>query len=197
VFIVSDLTKGIDRHYGSKLSSHKLREVDRGRIGKIVVGITPVVVMLLSCRSSNLSSQGSWNTYRNPRYGFEFPHPSKWVAFPIPDNRDGRAFRDPQNPSAEIRGWAVNKLSETKASSTNTSKHSQKSQQQNFTTAQGLTGNLQVEIGSDTSLMTLTLSRGKVLYNWQGQCSSKQFASYYRFFSYVAGQYRLPPPKEP
>jgi hypothetical protein len=29
----------------------------------------------------------------------------------MPDNLDGRAFRDPQNPTAEIRGWAANQLS--------------------------------------------------------------------------------------
>lgn len=72
-------------------------------------------------------------------------------------------------------------------------KDSPKFQQQNFTTEQGLTGKLRVEINPDISLMTLTLSQGNVSYHWQGQCNSEQFADYYRFFYYVARQYRLPP----
>jgi hypothetical protein len=91
----------------------------------------------------------------------------------------------------EIRGWAANQLSETVDSQTKKEGHrfnlepspssmpakdSPKFQEQNFTTEQGVTGKLRVEIGSDTSLMTLTLSQGNVLYNWQGQCNSEQFA---------------------
>ncbi|MEW6495443.1 MAG: hypothetical protein AB1589_23425 [Cyanobacteriota bacterium] len=115
----------------------------------------------------------------------------------MPDNLDGRAFRDPQNPSVEIRGWAANNLSVIPSSSSNTSAtESPKPQSQNFTTDQGMTGQLQVKVGSDISLMTLTLSQDKVLYNWQGQCESKNFADYYRFFNYIARQYRLPIPEE-
>jgi hypothetical protein len=60
-----------------------------------------------------------------------------------------------------------------------------------------LKGNLEVEVGSDISVMRLTLSQGKVQYNWQGQCDNKKFASYYRFFYYVASQYRISPPQQP
>lgn len=170
--------------------------------------------MLLSCQASKVSRQGSWNTYRNPRYGFEFPYPSDWVSFPMPDNGDGGAFRDPKNPSTEIRGWAANKLSEivippsssgglskgryrlnVEALPKNALQDAPKSQQQNFTTDQGLTGKLQVDVGSNTSLMRLTMNQDKVQYNWQGQCNSKQFADYYRFFYYIASQYRLPSPE--
>lgn len=203
-----------DRSYRSQ----KRREDGRWRIracvlGKLIVGIMPLIVMLLSCQASNVGLQGSWNTYHNPRYGFEFLYPSNWASFPMPDNGDGGAFRDPKNPSTEIRGWAANKLSETVAFPSSsgglskggyrlnvealpklTPQDSPKSQQQNFTTDQGLTGKLQVDVGSDSSLMRLTLSQGKVQYNWQGQCNSKQFADYYRFFYYIASQYRLPPP---
>jgi hypothetical protein len=155
----------------------------------------PLIVLLLSCSQSNLRSPDSWSIYRNSRYNFEFPYPSNWIAFPMPDNRDGRAFRDPQNPNIEIRGWAANKLAESKAPSQaqeRTPKQPQSSQQQNFITEQGLTGKLRVEVGSDLSLMTLSLSQGNVLYRWQGQSESEQFADYYRFFDYVARQYRLP-----
>jgi hypothetical protein len=158
------------------------------------MGITPLVVMLFSCGASNLGEQGSWKTYHNSRYNFEFPYPSNWQSFPMPDNRDGRAFRDPKNPSAEIRGWAANKLSVIEIPSSPSSlKNSSPAQLQNFTTQQGLTGQLQVEVGSERSLMTLSLSQGKVQYYWQGQCDSKLFADYFRLFYYIAGQYRLPP----
>lgn len=192
-------TKRVSR-YKSKLRPRKPRGVGRGKIrtpilGKLVVGITLLVLMLSSCNSSNSGIPNSWNTYRNPRYGFEFPYPSNWIPFPMPDNLDGRAFRDPQNPSLEIRGWAANKLSEIQVSSAKKPvKESPEPQPQNFTTDQGLTGELKVELRSDISLMTVTLSQGKVQYNWQGQCESKQFADRYRFFYYVARQYRLPPP---
>ncbi len=201
VSIVNHVTKGVGRHK-PEVSSQKLKDAHRWRIGagvlaKLVVSLMPLVVILLSCQATNLDSPSSWNTYRNQRYDFEFPYPSNWLPFPMPDNRDGRAFRDPQNPNFEIRGWAANKLSGIETSSPNsTPKDFPESQQQNFTTQQGLTGKLQVEIGADTSLMTLTLSQGKVLYNWQGQCDSEQFANYYRFFYQVARQYRLPPPEE-
>lgn len=211
--IFNDLTKEVGC-YKSKDTNHQRREASRQRtgtcvLGKLVVGgIIPLVIMLLSCRASNIGSHSSWDIYRNPRYGFEFPYPSDWLPFPMPDNRDGRAFRDPQNASSEIRGWAANPLSKTadpqrkqgrhrlhlEASPPSTSqKDSPKFQQQNFTTEQGLTGKLRVEINPDISLMTLTLSQGNVSYNWQGQCNSEQFADYYRFFYYVARQYRLPP----
>ncbi|HEY9901107.1 MAG TPA: hypothetical protein V6D43_01540 [Candidatus Sericytochromatia bacterium] len=184
------------------LKSHKPRNIGRGGkktrvFRKLVIAITLLVALLLGCRSSNLGSQSSWNIYRNPRYRFEFPYPRAWLAFPMPDNRDGRAFRDPQNQNAEIRGWAGNQLSQIKTSSPNsTPKAPPKTQQQNFSTEQGLTGKLQVEIGLDISLMTLTLRQREVVYNWQGKCESKQFADYYRFFYYVASQYRLPQVKD-
>jgi len=216
VSMTNYITQGVERHK-SDITDQKVAQWRIGVcvLGKLVVSITPLVVMLSSCRSSNLGSQNSWNTYRNPRYNFEFPYPSNWVPFPIPENRDGLAFRDPQNPSFEIRGWAANKLSGTNAppssgemyegehhlnfgtsSPQNIPKALPQSQQQNFKTEQGVTGKLQVEIDPDTSLMTLTLSQGKVLYNWQGRCNSEKFADCYRFFDYVARQYRLPPPED-
>lgn len=166
-------------------------------LGRLVVNLTPLLLVLLSCQQSNVDLPNSWDTYRNQRYGFEFLYPSNWIPFPMPDNRDGRAFRDPKNPSLEIRGWAVNKLPEIKPLSLKKPvKESAKPQLQNFTTAQGVTGELQVEVGSELSVMTLTLSQGKVQYKWQGQCDSKTFADNYRFFSYVATGYRLPSPEK-
>lgn len=165
--------------------------------GKLVVSIAPLVLLLFSCHASTGGMPNRWDTYRNSRYGFEFPYPSDWIPVSMPDNRDGQAFRDPNNPTLEIRGWAAYQLSDIKAlSPKKPTRESPNPQQKNFTTDQGLTGELQVVVGSDISSMTLTLSQGKVQYNWQGQCGSQQFADHYRFFYYVARQYRLPVPKE-
>ncbi|HEY9652695.1 MAG TPA: hypothetical protein V6C95_18715 [Coleofasciculaceae cyanobacterium] len=188
--------------------------IQAGAIRRLTLAIAPLVIILLGCQDANNVSQDNWKVYRNPRYDFEFPYPSNWVAFPMPDNRDGQAFRDPNNPNSEIRGWAANNLSamvippasrvlhhgqnalKVEASLLDSTEPTPlKSQEENFTTDQGLTGNLKVEIGSDTSVMTLTLSQGKILYNWQGQCESEDFAAYYRSFYYIARQYRLPPLK--
>ncbi|MBD0362819.1 MAG: hypothetical protein ICV55_08630, partial [Coleofasciculus sp. C3-bin4] len=84
-------------------------------MGTLLVGITPLALMLSSCQVSNFDSLGSWSTYHNQRYNFKFPYPSNWVSVPMPDNGDGRAFRDPQNPTTEIRGWAANQLPESVA----------------------------------------------------------------------------------
>lgn len=185
-------------------------------LGRLLIGIPPLALLLLSCQVANVGLSGSWNTYRNQRYNFEFPYPSNWVSVPMPDNGDGRAFRDPKNPSTEIRGWAANQLPETIAPSSSKdlyggehrlnnkpsslkreAKDFPNSQQQNFITEQGLRGNLEVEVGSDISVMRLTVAQGKVQYNLLGQCDSKQFASNYRFFYYVASQYRISSPQNP
>jgi hypothetical protein len=36
----------------------------------------------------------------------------------MPDNRDGRVFRNPHSSSFEIKGWAANKFSEIAISQT-------------------------------------------------------------------------------
>jgi len=111
----------------------------------------------------------------------------------MPSNLDGQAFRDPNNSSIEIRGWALEQLPENQSSSSSsTPTDSSSSQSPNFTTQQGVTGQLKVEVGLETSLMTLTLHQGQVEYHWQGQSDSEQFADYYHFFNYIASQYRLP-----
>ncbi len=124
--------------------------------------------------------------YHNPRFGFEFPYPSNWVTGPMPDSRDGQTFSDPTSPTVEIRGWAGFNLEEFKSPNT------AQPLKQNFTTAQGLTGDLEVEVGTQISMMTLILNQGSLRYYWQGRAPSKQFAEYYRFFYYSASQYRLP-----
>ncbi|NER51522.1 MAG: hypothetical protein F6J92_33690, partial [Symploca sp. SIO1A3] len=109
------------------------------KASKFVVGFILLLFILSSCRASNLVAQNSWKTYENPRYKFEYPYPSKWESIPMPDNLDGRVFRDPNNPSVEIRGWALRQLPESQSSSpSSTSTDSPASESPNFTTEQGV-----------------------------------------------------------
>jgi hypothetical protein len=151
-------------------------------------------VALLSCNSSSVQP-GSWEIYRNVRYGFQFPYPHNWVVGEAPANGDGQVFSDPLNSALEIRGWAGYNLAGISGNSGKNTKNldAPKPLQQNFTTEQGLAGELKVELGSPVSSMTLTLVRGDVRYNFQGKAPSKQFADYYKFFYYVASQYRVSP----
>lgn len=149
--------------------------------------------LLVSCQTVELSLPASWNIYHNPRYSFEFPYPSNWVAYPMPDNSDGRAFYNPQNPLIEIRGWAGSRLQQITAA--NGRKHTVKKNlsdlKLNFVTEQGQKAQLQVKLNSHINVMELTLVQGALQYNWQGQAPSQLFADYYRFFYYIASQYRI------
>ncbi|NDJ17744.1 hypothetical protein GS601_10650 [Myxacorys almedinensis A] len=160
-----------------------------------------------------------WETYRNPRYSFEFPYPAGWQPADLPDNRDGIAFRDPQNPQVELRGWAsflrISSPSGTgtspklPASSAPTNVRQAKPlpapprptrvpsprpslSPPNFTTEQGIQGTLQAQLGPQTSSLTLVLNHTNVQYYLRGSAPSQQFDAYYRFFNYVARRYRVP-----
>ncbi len=167
-------------------TSPRLAQVTR------LAGLAMSLVFLISCRSFEASPPGSWQTYRNPRYNFEFPFPSNWIAEPPPDNQDGQAFHDPQNAQAEIRGWAAHQIKPIAKPKSGTLP----SLKPNFTTEQGLPGELQVNIGPEISSMKLVLEQGDIRYNWQGRSPSQQFDDYYRFFYYSARQYRVPPPPQ-
>lgn len=159
-----------------------------------LVWVLVLLTMLLQGCQSSRNSSATWKIYRNPRYQFEFRYPSNWIAAPMPDNRDGQAFRDPQQPEIEIRGWAEHRLSGMILNSrTSTVKNTAQPLQLNFTTQQGVTGQLQVKVGSNLNIMELRLNQGLMLYHWRAQAPSKQFADYYRFFYYIASNYRLPP----
>ena len=151
-------------------------------------GAIILALILSGCRPSSFTSAGSWKTYSNSRYGFEFLYPSNWVAAPPPEDQDGQAFTLPQNPAVEIRGWASNQYA--------LQKNKAKSLQSNFKTKQGLAGQLKVKIGPEQSSMTLTLNQGQFRYSWQGQAPSQQFDNYYRFFYYTAVEYQVSQPKE-
>ena len=140
-----------------------------------------IALLLSDCQSSNQNpSAGTWKIYHNQRYGFEFPYPSNWVVAPMPANGDGQAFSNPLQVEVEIRGAAGYRLPENRGVHQKLPYKQPKVSIQNFTTQQGLTGELQVEVGTEISSMRLTLTQGKVLYSWQGQAPNKQFADYYQ-----------------
>ncbi|WP_224411241.1 hypothetical protein [Oscillatoria salina] len=182
------------KHFGDNFPTRQGRVL----IKKILSG-TLLTLILFGCRSSQLAVSG-WEIYRNQRYNFEFPYPSNWIALPMPDNRDGQIFQDPSNPSVEIRGWAGNSLSgieiEIDPRSHHTDHQSIKTKPENLITEQGLTGKLYIEIGSEISLMKLTLLQGDIQYNWRGEAESEEFANYYRLFDFIATRYRVLPPEE-
>jgi hypothetical protein len=144
-----------------------------------------VLLGLWGCKAFDSTSTTPWKTYSNQRYGFEFLYPSNWIELPSPENNDGSAFVSPEKKSLSIRGWAGNQL-QTPISEDKTAKRIS-----NFKTNQGVSGVLVVEIGREISTMTLIISGKQVKYYWQGQSASQDFDNYYRFFYYIAQQYRI------
>ncbi|MBD2432833.1 MULTISPECIES: hypothetical protein [Fischerella] len=132
------------------------------------------------------NSNHTWKTYRNARYGFEFPYPGTWKSLPS-DNADGIVFISPRNNAVEIRSWAGMQLPEDITQD----KTGKTSINPNFTTAQGVSGVLTVEVRQQESVMTLQLVQGQLKYYWQGKAPSPEFSSYYRFFYYIASSYRI------
>jgi hypothetical protein len=159
-------------------------------IGLMTTAAT-LAILLPGCNSSDFGQTSSWQTYRNPRYDFEFLYPEGWMPAAMPANEDGQAFIEPDNPAIEMRGWGSQI---PLANGSNQEKLGEDlDMEQNFVTEQGLSGHLEVEISSETSSMTLALQHENVIYYWQGRSPSDQFAEYYRLFDYVARQYRVLP----
>lgn len=154
-----------------------------------------LVVGLASCARPAVESVRTWKVYQNPNYGFEFPYPDNWVPAPLSDSQDGRRFRNPYSTDVEILGWASH-VSSVLGDSSEQVRRSVLAAP-NFTTRQGLRGQLRVEIGPTVSLMTLTLTEDGVVYFWQGRSPSGQFSQYYEFFNYVARQYYVAPAAKP
>jgi hypothetical protein len=144
-------------------------------------------IILSECNITNIfyASEVTWKTYSNTHYSFEFPYPSNWNSSGNSDNNDGIAFVTPNNRNVEMRAWASKHLE--------VSIHEQYSREQteNFQTAEGVFGVLSVEVGQQTTSMTLTITQGQVKYNWRGESNSKEFKEYYRLFYYIAQQYKI------
>ncbi|WP_448597517.1 hypothetical protein [Thermoleptolyngbya sp.] len=158
------------------------------RVASLLLSL--IVGLASSCSQPEVSERRTWKVYQNPNYGFEFPYPDNWVPAPLADGQDGRRFRNPYNMDVEILGWASH-LSSTPGDSSEQVRRSVLAAP-NFTTRQGLRGQLRVEIGASVSLMTLTLTEAGVVYFWQGRSPSNQFSQYYEFFDYVAKRYYVP-----
>ncbi len=149
-----------------------------------------LALILSACSGSTFNATKQvWKTYRNPRYNFEFPYPSKWT--PVrPDNNDGIAFISPRNQAVEIQSWAGNQLPESIIGT-----DTKKTIDPNFRTAQGISGVLTVEVGKQESAMGLRITQKRIKYYWYGKAPSKEFGNYYSVFYYIAQQYRVPEEK--
>ena len=151
--------------------------------------IYPLILSLALSACGVPSFQGernSWKTYKNSRYGFEFPYPSNWQEM-RPGNGDGIIFISPQKNSVQIRAWAGNQL----FTHTTRDRNTRISTNPNFKNVQGISGVMTVETGATESIITLKFARNQVKYYWQGKAPSQEFDDYYRFFHYIAQNYRL------
>ena len=149
-----------------------------------VSGVIALLIILWGCAANDFNAGViAWKTYRNSRYGFEFPYPSNWTSLAASENGDGIAFISPQDNSVEIRGWASHQLPNEQ--------ESVKKIKSNFQTAQGVAGVLVVEVDRRSGSMTLTLTQSQVKYHLQGRSKSQEFQNYYRLFYYIAQQYRI------
>lgn len=153
--------------------------------GYALVAVILLMVALQGCGRA-ITPRDRLQTYYNDRFDFELAYPRGWSAAPSPDNRDGQAFYFPDNQLIEIRAWGS-------YPSVLAGNHAPEAAEgANFTTRQGLSGRLQVDIGPEVSTMTLRLERDRILYTWQAQAPSEDFPEYYPLFQSLAKQYYLP-----
>lgn len=139
------------------------------------------------CSTQNLQRyENAWKIYKNYRYGFEFPYPSNWQEM-RPVNGDGIIFISPTKNSVKIIAWAGNQL----FSHTNRDRNTRISTNPNFKNVQGISGVMTIETGVTESIITLKFARNQIKYYWQGKAPSQEFDDYYRFFHYIAQNYRL------
>ena len=138
----------------------------------------------------------SQQIYQNERFGYAVPYPMGWVEKAAPTNRDGQVFVNPENPAIAIQAWASSNLDST-LSTPSASKTSNDPllPLTNFETQQGIPGHLQVSIGQEVSILTLTLAQGASRYSLQAQSPNEEFASYYELFHSIARQYRIQRPR--
>jgi hypothetical protein len=124
-----------------------------------------------------------WKTYKNNRYGFEFPYPNTWQELKNPDNSDGVVLVLPNKKNLEIRSYASKPLL----------KFSRKTQGKvyNFRTNQGVFSVLTAEVREKVTVIKLTITQEKLEYFWQGQSDSQEFKKYYRLFYYMAQEYKI------
>ncbi|MBD2296012.1 hypothetical protein H6G06_21660 [Anabaena sphaerica FACHB-251] len=168
------------------MSTTAIKTCKSRRVMGVLVSSIGTAIICAGCSANGFqSSAQKWETYYNPRYGFEFPYPSNWTSLAPPDNTDGVTLVSQKNQNTEIRAWAGKELPELQNPETI------KQIDHNFETAQGISGVLIVEAGQQISSMKLTITHKQVKYHWQGQTSSKEFKDHYRLFYYIAKQYKI------
>ena len=141
-------------------------------------------LMLWGCIDNDFQVKDvRWKTYKNNRYGFEFPYPNTWQESKNPDNSDGVVLVLPNKKNLEIRSYASKPLL----------KFSRKTQGKvyNFRTNQGVFSVLTVEVREKVTVIKLTITQEKLEYFWQGQSDSQEFKKYYRLFYYMAQEYKI------
>ena len=141
-------------------------------------------LMLWGCIDNDFQVKDvRWKTYKNNRYGFEFPYPNTWQELKNPDNSDGVVLVLPNKKKLEIRSYASKPLL----------KFSRKTQGKvyNFRTNQAVFGVLTVEVREKVTVIKLTITQEKLEYFWQGQSDSQEFKKYYRLFYYMAQEYKI------
>ncbi|MFN5593961.1 MAG: hypothetical protein AN488_10720 [Anabaena sp. WA113] len=141
-------------------------------------------LMLWGCIDNDFQVKDvTWKTYKNNRYGFEFPYPNTWQELKNPDNSDGVVLVLPNKKNLEIRSYASKPLL----------KFSRKTQGKvyNFRTNQGVFSVLTVEVREKVTVIKLTITQEKLEYFWQGQSDSQEFKKYYRLFYYMAQEYKI------
>ncbi|MDP5016893.1 MAG: hypothetical protein NWQ43_06245 [Dolichospermum sp.] len=157
------------------------------QVKKALCAITSGVgigMIVWGCNANNLQVQDpAWKTYRNNRYGFEFPYPHTWQQLGNPDNSDGIALVSPNKKAVEIRSYASKSLLKS-------SKENPKLAP-NFQTHQGFSGVLAVEVAQKVTVIKLTITQEQLEYHWQGQSDSKDFQNYYRLFYHIAKEYKI------
>jgi hypothetical protein len=141
-------------------------------------------LMLWGCIDNDFQVKDvRWKTYKNNRYGFEFPYPNTWQELKNPDNSDGVVLVLPNKKNLEIRSYASKPLL----------KFSRKTQGKvyNFRTNQGVFSVLTAEVREKVTVIKLTITQEKLEYFWQGQSDSQEFKKYYRLFYHMAQEYKI------
>ena len=150
--------------------------------------------LLASCKVANWDDLArSQQVYQNARFGYTVPYPVGWVTSPEPTNQDGQTFINPDNPTIAMRVWASNRLATGRNSAERDRNSVSTKQLLNFETEQGIQGNLDIIIGQELSILTLTLPQASTDYSLQAQAPGEEFANYYKLFHALAHQYRIQP----
>ena len=149
-----------------------------------MISVVGIGMIFSGCSTNDFQVKDvTWKTYKNNRYGFEFPYPHTWQELRNPDNSDGVVLVLPNKKNLEIRSYASKPLL----------KFSRKTQGKvyNFRTNQGVFGVLTVEVREKVTVIKLTITQEKLEYFWQGQSDSQEFKKYYRLFYYMAQEYKI------